>query len=489
VLTLKGMKSVLQNSFPLIFSKFNIFLELIKFPFCGSMNLVRYDEKKGLKKMKKALIIILNKIMYKIGKFLKKGSSKPGQIALKMDKNILSKITLPEDIIVVTGSNGKTSTTELIYNVLKDNGYSVGCNLEGSNQTEGVTTMILNNCNLKGEVEKDVLVIESDERYLRHTLKFFKPKYLVITNLYRDQMTRNGHPELIYDIINEAITDGIHLILNTDDPLSSLYGYKRENVTYFGMNENELSTKINTGVYDDGKYCPNCKQKLDYEYYNYAHIGSYKCKNCGHERKNPDYAVTSIDLRQGEVKINDKFKISIGIRSIYNAYNVLAAFAVTSLMGVKPENIINTLNDYIMKNDRVQTFDIDGHAGMLLTSKHENSISYNQSISYVINENKPCTIVFIVDAVSRKYFTSETSWIWDIDFEKVNAECVKKVILAGKYVNDLVARFSYADIDMSKVCISKDLDEMMRDVKETAEGNIYVITCFSDRMKFMNRLK
>lgn len=439
--------------------------------------------------MNKSLIIILNKIIYKIGKLLKKGSSKPGQIALKLDKDILSKVTLPEDIIVVTGSNGKTSTTELIYNVLKDNGYSVGCNLEGSNQTEGVTTMILNNCNFKGEVDKDVLVIESDERYLRHTLKFFKPKYLVVTNLYRDQMTRNGHPELIYDIIEEAIDDGIHLILNTDDPLSSLYGYKKENVTYFGMNENELSTKENTGAYDDGKYCPNCKHPLKYTYYNYAHIGGYKCDNCGHERKNPDFAVTSIDLKNGDIKINDKYKLTIGLRSIYSAYNVLAAFAVTSLMGVKAENIINTLNDYIMKNDRVQTFEINGHAGMLLTSKHENSISYNQSISYVINENKPCTVVFIVDAVSRKYFTSETSWLWDIDFEKVNVDCVKNVILAGKYVNDLVSRFTYSDIDMSKVYTTKNLDEMMKVVKEKAEGTVYVITCFSDRMKFMNRLK
>ena len=203
--------------------------------------------------MKKSFIIILNKIIYKLGKILKKGSSKPGQVALKLDKNILAKVTLPENVIVVTGSNGKTSTTELIYNVLNDNGYSVGCNLEGSNQTEGVTTMILNNCNLKGEVDKDVLVIESDERYLRHTLKFFKPKYLIVTNLYRDQMTRNGHPELIYDIIKEAISDGVHLILNTDDPLSSLYGYKRGAVTYFGMNETGLSTKENTSVYDDRK--------------------------------------------------------------------------------------------------------------------------------------------------------------------------------------------------------------------------------------------
>ena len=348
--------------------------------------------------------------------------------------------------------------------------------------------MILNNCNLKGEVTKDALVIESDERYLRHTLKFFKPNYLVITNLYRDQMTRNGHPELIYNIIKEAGLEDIHLILNTDDPLSSLYGYKRDNVTYFGMNESKLSSKENTGIYNDGIYCPNCHGKLEYTYHNYSHIGGYKCKNCGHERKTPDYAITDIDLSTGELKINKKYSMHLSLRSIYSAYNMLSAFAVSNLIGIEPEKIIKQLNDYIMKNDRVQTFKIGEHNGMLLTSKHENSIAYNQSISYVVSENKPCTVVVIVDQISRKYFTSETSWLWDIDFEKLNSDCVKKVILAGKYVHDLVARFEYSDCDMSKIIYTDDLDKMMEITKSEAVGDIYLITCFTDRYKFIDRI-
>lgn len=437
--------------------------------------------------MKKIFIIILAKILYFIGKLIGKGSSMPGQIALKLDKNILKKIKLPEDIIVVTGSNGKTSTTELICSILEKNGYSVGCNKEGSNQTEGVTTMILNACNLKGEVKKDVLVIESDERYTRHTLKYFEPKYLVVTNLYRDQMTRNGHPELIYDIVKEAIDNKVHLILNADDPLSSLYGYKRENVTYFGMNENELSTKENNSVYDDGKYCPNCKHMMKYEYHHFAHIGSFYCENCGHKKQKCDYAITNVNLKMGEIEINNKYKIEMSLRSIYNAYNMLAAFAVTNLIGINEKDIVSVLTDYAIKNDRVQTFEINKHKAMLLTSKHENSISYDQSLMYVVRENKPCTVVIIVDAVSRKYFTSETSWLWDIDFELLNSECVKKIVLAGKYVHDLVSRFECADIGNGKIVAKEDLDEMMNEVKENSIGDIYVITCFSDRMKFLDR--
>lgn len=410
-----------------------------------------------------------------------------GKIALKIDKNILKKVILPDDIIVVTGSNGKTSTVEMICNTLEANGYKVGCNREGSNQTEGVTTMILNNCNLKGEVKKDILVIESDERYLRHTLKHFRPKYLVVTNLYRDQMTRNGHPELIYDIIKEAITDDIHLILNADDPLTSMYGYKRENVTYFGMEKNNLSVMKNESAYDDGVYCPNCKERLEYSYYHYNHIGDFECKNCGHKRMKPEYAVTDLNLNNSEMVINNKYKISMNLRSVYMAYNMLATFAVTRLVGLKDDKIVESLNNYIMKNDRVQKFELNGKHAMLLTSKHENSISYNQSLLYITREKAPCTVVIIVDAVSRKYFTSETSWLWDIDFELLQNDCVKKVVLAGKYVHDLVTRFEYSGIDMKKVKAMDDLDDMMDEVKENAVGQIYVVTCFSDRMKFMSR--
>lgn len=435
----------------------------------------------------KSLIILLSKFIYWIGKLVGKGSSMPGKIALKLDKDILKKIELPDNIIVVTGSNGKTSTVEMIYKIFENAGFTVGCNLEGSNQTEGVTTMILNHANLKGVVKKDVLVIESDERYLRHTLKYLKPKYLVVTNLYRDQMTRNGHPEVIYDIIKEPLTADIHLILNTDDPLSSLYGYKREKVTYFGMNENELSKKENDSRYDDGKYCPNCKSMMQYDYYHFNHIGSYRCNKCNHSRKNPSYAVTEFNQETGEIIINKKHRIAMTLRSIYNAYNLLAAFAVARQFGIDEDKIVSTLTEYVANNDRIQKFDLNGHSGMLLTSKHENSISYNQSLSYVVNQNEPCTVVLIVDAVSRKYFTSETSWIWDIDFELLKADCVKKVILAGKYVNDLAIRFEYSGIDMDKVSLHMDLDEMMKEAKENSIGDVYVVTCFSDRMKFMSR--
>ena len=126
---------------------------------------------------------------------------------------------LPERIIAVTGSNGKTSTVEMIAAILRSQGKQVVYNAEGSNQIEGVTTLILSHCTLGGRMKGDVLLLESDERYARHSFRWFHPTHFVITNLYRDQLTRNGHPEWVYDAIRPAIHPDTTLVLNADDPL------------------------------------------------------------------------------------------------------------------------------------------------------------------------------------------------------------------------------------------------------------------------------
>lgn len=147
---------------------------------------------------------------------------------------------MPKTIIAVTGSNGKTSTVEMIAHVLLSAGKSIAYNKEGSNQIEGVTALILSSCTLRGRFKKDILLIESDERYARYTFRYFQPTHYVITNLYRDQLTRNGHPQWVYEAIKQSIPESCRLIINSDDPLVSLFGLGRSNVIRFGMDKSKL---------------------------------------------------------------------------------------------------------------------------------------------------------------------------------------------------------------------------------------------------------
>ncbi|MDE6108036.1 MAG: MurT ligase domain-containing protein [Oscillospiraceae bacterium] len=438
--------------------------------------------------MRKILAILVCKLVRFVGKLVGKGSSLPGKYALKVCPDILSRVQLPPYIIAVTGSNGKTSTVEMIAAILTAAGKEVVYNKEGSNQIEGVTTLILNHSTLGGKMRGDVLLLESDERYAKYSFKFFHPTHFVITNLYRDQLTRNGHPEWVYDAILPAIHPDTTLVLNADDPLVSCFAkdHAPDKVKWFGLEECSVSTKEHQGAYHDGARCPVCKGKMEYTAYHYAHIGRYSCPNCGHKRHDTDFTVTALDLEEGKLTVNGETEISLAFKSIYNVYNILAAWSVCSLVGADSGTMAGVINNYILKNGRMVTFTLGKHKGTLLTSKHENSVAYDTNLSYIAATKKPCTVMVIVDAISRKYFTGETSWLWDIDFDKLSAPHIGKVILCGKYCNDLALRFRYTGIPAEKLAIVgtvKEAHDLL--LAEGGEDDLYVVTCFSDRDKLL----
>ena len=436
-------------------------------------------------------MILLCRILRTVGRWLGRGSSLPGEIVLKLDPTILQRVTMPKYIVAVTGSNGKTSTVGMIAKVLTDAGMKVAYNREGSNQIQGVATLVLSHCNLKGQVQADVLLIESDERYARFTFRHFSPTHFVITNLCRDQMTRNGHPEWIYDIINQSVAlmgEGTNFVLNADDPLVSRFGQGKAHVTWFGVGEIPESHQPYHGLYDDGARCPLCKGRMVYHFRHYGNMGDYVCQSCGYRRAKPQFEVTDLQLSRGFLTINNTATIHLALKSMYNVYNVLAAFAVGSLLGVSEQSISDSVSDYVLTNGRVVSFHMGERHGLLLTSKHENSTSYNQSIQMVTAPGRDCTVMIIVQAISRKYFTSDTSWLWDIDFENLNVPCVKKILLAGTYCWDLAARFDYTGIDPQRIVADPSIQQAMETMRREGVGDLYVITCLSDKDKFLTRL-
>ncbi|MGN0453385.1 MAG: MurT ligase domain-containing protein [Ruminococcus sp.] len=436
-------------------------------------------------KIKVFLAVAMCKTVRFFAKLLGRGSSLPGQLTLKLFPDILGMIKMPSKVIAVTGSSGKTSTLEMIAHVLKESGVKLAYNKEGSNQIEGVTTFLLCDCTLSGRVKSDVVLMESDERYARHTFKYFKPNHLIITNLYRDQLTRNGHPEWVYDVIAECMDDSMELILNADDPLVSKFGKDRENVRYFGADRLDFDTQSNDSVYDDGKYCPCCKAPMEYDYYHFNHIGSYRCTACSHRKQETQWTITDASLTEGFVVINGEHKIELSFSSIYHCYNTLVAFAVADIAGISPDAAAKALSNYDLTSGRIVDFSLGKREGTLLVSKHENSISYDQSIRVAISDKRKCTVVVMVDAISRKYQTYETSWLWDIDFELLKSDNIAEVLLAGNYCEDLLTRFSFTEVDKDIIKSFKLIPDAVEYLKENGDAFTYVITCFSDKQKFL----
>lgn len=439
--------------------------------------------------MKKLLAIIICKIVYFIGGLVGKGSSYPGKMALKICPNILSLIQYPKVVIAITGSNGKTSTTEMVAAVLKRAGKSVAYNEKGSNQIEGVTTTVLHYASLGGVMKQDVLLLESDERYAKYSFRYFHPTHYVVTNLYRDQLTRNAHPEWVFEDIQRSIHGSECLILNADDPQVSRFGYQRDNVVWFGLGRTCQDTTSFVGRYNDGRYCPICHAPMEYEYYHYNHIGNYHCSKCDFKRQAAEFEVTEVNLNEGRIKINNKDEIRLAFKSIYNVYNILATYSVCSKIGIDGGLTAAVLSDYILKNGRFVQFKLGPHKGTFLVSKHENSISYDMSLGYAAGSEEACTVVVIVDAISRKYFTSEISWLWDVNFEQLNTDNVRRIFLCGRYAHDLMLRFEATDISRERISVYEDIDRACEYLKDSGDEAIYTITCFSDRMKFLSNVE
>ena len=166
-------------------------------------------------------------------------------------------------------------------------------------------------------------------------------------------------------------------------------------------------------------------------------------------------------------------------------YNILAAWTVCGACGVNPDTMAGVISNYILKNGRMVTFRLGAHKGTLLTSKHENSVAYDTNLNYIASSKENCEVMVIVDAISRKYFTGETSWLWDINFDLLAADHVKKVWLCGTYVNDLAMRFDYSAVPADKIELCAGIDEAADKVKAVGDLPLYVVTCFSDRDKLL----
>ncbi|MCH5198934.1 MAG: DUF1727 domain-containing protein [Oscillospiraceae bacterium] len=440
-------------------------------------------------KIRLFISVLAGKILIFAGRLINRGTSLPGEIALKLYPALLSDIRLPELVIAVSGSNGKTSTAEMITAAFTRSGKTVLTNKEGSNQIAGAATVLISNSTFGGKIKSDVLVLECDERYAKYIFEVIKPSHFVVTNLYRDQLTRNGHPFFVFDRIREAVEliPNANLVLNADDPIVSLLGKDRDKVIYFSMDKNERSSDKTDSVYEDCAYCPVCGEKFSYNFYHYAHLGDYFCSSCGYKRPIPSYTVESADFENKNICIAGE-KISLAFESRYNIYNICAAFAVSAAAGLNKKEIAETLSDIVLKSGRLVRLKAGENSGLLLISKHENSVSYNQNIEYISHSKKNAALAIIVDSISRKYYTSETGWLWDIAFENLKKSSLKEILLCGKYAHDLAMRFEISDMEDIPVKVIPDLDKMAAKLSEQGNGDFYIMTCFSDKDKVFSRI-
>lgn len=431
--------------------------------------------------MKLGFMIFISKLVTKICKiFGKNGSVYPGYIVYDVfkQKKILEKIKYPKYVIAITGSSGKGSTTDVVNHILTDAGYDVCYNKNGSNGVLAATTLILNNCNLKGEFLHDVLLLECDERHLKLIFGKNKMTHLVVTNVTRDQPARNGDPDIVFADILKAIGKDTELIINADDPLVNRLSYLYENkITRYGVaktNDSYLKSSIEAIDY---AYCPKCHEKLNYKFYHYGHIGDYKCPTCDFGRGKVDFEAFNVDFKKHCFKINDEV-IYLNKDVLYAVYYTVAAYALVSTLGIDDKIIKDAINKDKLVSKRGKVRTLDKRTLTMLETKNENNLSYYQSIRFIKNQSGKKTIIMGFDNVSRRYQFNDLSWLWDVEFELLNDKNIDKIFIIGRFRYDVLTRLEFAGIDKDKLVLIEDLNKLIELVKITSIGDIYTMVCF-----------
>lgn len=423
------------------------------------------------------LSVIGAKLTIKLMRMLHKNATNlPGEIALIFFPKLLRYFEMPETVIVITGTNGKTTVSNLVEEILTKNGYDHINNSFGGNVDTGIASIMLDKCTLSGRFKKDMAVFEMDERSAPRLLPYIRPDWMICTNLQRDSMKRNAHPEFIFRILNENIPEKTHLILNGDDLISSRLALSNKR-SYFGISklENECVTEDN--IICDISDCPECGERLDFSFKHYNHIGRAVCPKCGFNSPDIDY-----DMRSAENGIADIFhnkkaeKYRLLNNRITDYYNVTAAVAFCREFGLTEEKIASALNDMNIVSSRYESFNAAGKEVIVSLAKGQNPVACSGVCDFVRHEpGKKAVIMILEDLYDSKRTSENIAWIYETDFEFLKGNGVEQIIVGGKRASDYIVRLLLAGIDRDKIFTCTDEKDTVKFLKPEKIEKIIVM--------------
>ena len=414
--------------------------------------------------MRNFFIILIMKILHLILKICgKNGGNFLGKIAYKWNPNIFKYFKVNAPVIAVTATNGKTMTNNAIGYVLKTAGKKVLSNQEGNNMETGILSTILKHCTLTGKIKADFLVFEVDEGYIPVIFKDFPLNTLVVLDFFRDQLDRNGEVETLILKINEFLkTYKNNLILNADDPNVARLGKANpdnKNVYYFSVEKYKYAS-IEQKEAGEGKFCPFCKTKLEYDYYQYSHIGKFKCPNCGYGNNEIYKLATDVNLNNRTFKIDD-ITYKIRFNSIYNIYNLTAVIACCNLYNIDTKIIKEALSKFVLNNGRLEEVKINDVPTIINLAK--NPTGSNVSLRILNEDDEEKELLFVLN--DNLADGLDVSWIWDINFDNLNN--VTRIITSGTRAYDIAIRIKTSGFDSNKIEPYLNLSEAVENLYKT----------------------
>jgi lipid II isoglutaminyl synthase (glutamine-hydrolysing) len=406
------------------------------------------------------------------------GTTLPGDVARAIDPKILTELAsdLTHGSIVITGTNGKTTTARLVTWLLEGAGHRVVSNRAGANLIFGATAAALDRAGANGRLRADWGVFEIDEASLPRAVAEIQPRATLVMNLFRDQLDRYGELESIAKKIERALStlpDDAPTVLNADDPRVAEIGLDLPHKPlWYGLEDESVASKSLPHA-ADARTCPRCGATLIFDAVYVGHDGVYRCPNHDFARPQPDIKATDIELHGFDslAMTVEGTRIEMPLGGLYNCYNVLASFAAGCSIGLDPKYAAERLKTFKAAFGRQERIDFRGRHLILVLSK--NPAGFNETLRTAVElargEN------FLIGLNDRKADGTDVSWIWDVDFEQLQ-DRAKTVIPAGVRANDLAVRLKYAAVKAKEPQTDPGsaLDELVR---STSEGDTAYVLC------------
>jgi len=435
--------------------------------------------------VKAFIAIVLCKALRLVSRILKRGgTAMPGRWALKVCPELLELLARDVKTVVVTGTNGKTTSARIIEQAFQEADLPCFANRSGANLIDGITTEFVMNCDLFGRPEKRYAVIECDEGAARRVFGRLKPRVVVVTNLFRDQLDRFGEVTYTLQSIREGLeaTPETLLCLNADCSLcSSLAKDLPNRAVYFGLDKGAVHSREKPAQ-SDASHCIRCSTAYDYDYVNYGHLGGFVCPSCGYRRHEADYAVTDVVEQRSDGSSvimsirGEKRLVSVNLPALYNVYNAAGALAAAVEMGISADDAVKALASFKCGFGRMEEFDLGGAKGKMMLVK--NPTGCNQVLEFLQNIKEK--FVLVISLNDRTGDGKDISWIWDTQFELL---CglggrLEKIAIAGDRAAEMALRLKYAGIDGRYIFVEEDNDKLVQWMC-AQDKDVYIMPTYS----------
>lgn len=409
------------------------------------------------------------------------GTALPGKAALRVCPDMLTRLSQGVDTVLVTGTNGKTTTCRLTEQMLRDAGYDCFANRSGSNLERGIAAEFAANARLSGRPRKKYAVIECDEAAFRVVCGKVRPRAAVVTNLFRDQLDRYGEVTHTLAAIREGLGGAPEavLCLNADCPLTASLALDAPNpLRFFGV---DLDLDEG-GELSDAPRCIRCGGRYVYSRHTFAHLGDYRCPDCGYARPEPAVSVTAaarLGAESSDVTMSvdgTDIPAHIVLPAVYNLYNAAAAVAAATAVGIPAESAAVSLGSAERGFGRLERFDVAGTPVTVILVK--NPAGCDRALSYLASLTEPILAAFCLN--DRLADGTDVSWIWDASFEQLfeGGKEPPGLLVSGTRAEDMRLRLKYAGADEDAVRLVRGVDELLKAAREDGRP-VYILPTYT----------